>query len=91
MFAVIILFSCHLSAQFAFEKLGCADTYVRSICYIPDIRDDIYGHQEQLIRLLKDTGVNVRILSPSNHFSTDLLVVIFSFANFVRGDTAINL
>ncbi|XP_066920721.1 uncharacterized protein [Clytia hemisphaerica] len=45
-------------AAFAYEKMGPANTYVRSIVVLPDIRDDIYPHSEALIRLLKDTGCN---------------------------------
>ena len=40
--------------------MGPAHTYIRSIVVLPDIRDDLYPHSEGLIRMLKDTGCNVR-------------------------------
>jgi len=44
--------------------MGKAKTYIRSIVVIPDIRDEIYPHTESLIKLLKDTGCNVRKFFP---------------------------
>ena len=40
--------------------MGRARAYIKSIIVLPDVRDEIYPYTENLIKLLKETGVNVR-------------------------------